>query len=295
MKSMVTLLTCNGYIYWQGNSIISHSHRYWQLFYSYSGEATFKIEGNSIWVPEGSFLLVKPYEVHSMTKKHSDGFYSLDLKFEILDEWLLEMALKLKSRQRTDDNLAYFFRDIVEESSNGKKMSARIITSMLEVILMKLIRRENHLSDQGVHAVKVFHIDYNRLSKCVQDVIDRVEASVIPVEFLTIDELANRIGYSKKYIYKKFREETGMTINEYSTLLKIDKAKALLVDTDYSVGEIAHVLGYKSRSYFIRLFKSLAGMTPLQYRTKGYHDFSSMVTTFRYLEKIMENNEIHSV
>ena len=61
-------------------------------------------------------------------------------------------------------------------------------------------------------------------------------------------------------------EETGMTLGQYVTQIKVDEAKRLMDVTCKSIAEIAEYLGYSSQSHFQRVFKKASGMTPGEYR-----------------------------
>ena len=58
----------------------------------------------------------------------------------------------------------------------------------------------------------------------------------------------------------------GETPNVYVTKKKMEKAELLLVTSDLSVKQVADSLGYEDYSYFNKLFKKNAGVTPQQYR-----------------------------
>ena len=64
------------------------------------------------------------------------------------------------------------------------------------------------------------------------------------------DILAEKLELSKDYIAKLFRGRSGMTISEYTTLLKMEKAKELLRTTNDKVYEIGEALGYSTTDYF---------------------------------------------
>lgn len=84
-----------------------------------------------------------------------------------------------------------------------------------------------------------------------------------------IDEVAEHIGKSRAYITKKFRNETGITINNYIITSKLNDAKNLLKHSDYSITEISNILCFSSQSYFQNIFKKEFGITPTQYRNKS--------------------------
>ena len=80
--------------------------------------------------------------------------------------------------------------------------------------------------------------------------------------------LANYLGYSDYYFSSRFKQETGMSVREYSMRCKIDRAKVLLRETGDSVQEIAVGLGFSSQSYFGEVFREMEGMSPVEYRER---------------------------
>ena len=81
-----------------------------------------------------------------------------------------------------------------------------------------------------------------------------------------IDELAARVGYTEYYLSRKFKEETGVSLNNYIKFAKVERAKFLLSSTDTSIQEISNRLGFCSRSYFGSTFQKIVGCSPADYR-----------------------------
>lgn len=85
---------------------------------------------------------------------------------------------------------------------------------------------------------------------------------------LSNEELARLCALDKYYFIKLFKRATGMTPQQYYASLIVDRGKALLENTDYSVGEIAALCGVEDSFYFSRLFKKHTGLSPAGYRKK---------------------------
>ena len=81
---------------------------------------------------------------------------------------------------------------------------------------------------------------------------------------------ADHLGLNRSYLSSQFKKETGINLNDFINLMKIDEATRLLVTTDRSVADIASLLAFSSQSYFQSVFKKHTGMTPLQYREKDF-------------------------
>ena len=87
-------------------------------------------------------------------------------------------------------------------------------------------------------------------------------------EDLSVSEIAEKVYLSPCYTNYIFRKETGKTLIEYLTKIRIEEAKKLLQNSLLKVYEIAEKVGYKSNSYFCSVFKEHCGMTPLEYRDR---------------------------
>ncbi len=73
------------------------------------------------------------------------------------------------------------------------------------------------------------------------------------------------INISGPYLRHKFKEELQMTILEYITNIRLEKAKDLLKSGAYKVYEVAEMVGYGNSQYFSQVFKKNTGISPLSY------------------------------
>jgi AraC-like DNA-binding protein len=80
--------------------------------------------------------------------------------------------------------------------------------------------------------------------------------------------LAGRFNINEDYMCQVFKKKTGASISNYINTLRIDAAKKLLEDTDTRVIDIAFHVGFENLTYFHRLFKTMTGTTPADYREK---------------------------
>lgn len=81
--------------------------------------------------------------------------------------------------------------------------------------------------------------------------------------------LAKNLGISYSKFRSDFKRLTGLPPLQYFLLLKIEKAKNLLINTDSSSKQIAYELGFESDFYFCRLFKKKIGISPQKFRMKN--------------------------
>lgn len=83
---------------------------------------------------------------------------------------------------------------------------------------------------------------------------------------LTLDALADYVGFSPSYFSRIFKQATNFNFVEYLSLQRVKKAQLLLSDSDISITEIAYQSGFKSISTFNRVFHQLKGFSPSEYR-----------------------------
>jgi len=85
---------------------------------------------------------------------------------------------------------------------------------------------------------------------------------------IDIEDMANEAGVSVRQLNRRFKAATGVTINNYLQLVRVDAAKTSLVNTALSIEEISLNTGYENISFFRRLFKKQTSLTPSEYRKR---------------------------
>lgn len=106
-----------------------------------------------------------------------------------------------------------------------------------------------------------------KYSPLVQRIVFVVDIDIS--KSLTLQYFADMLSVNKCYLSDLFRKETGMTITEYVTRRRIERAADMLMMTQQSVHMIGEEVGIHDVHYFSRLFKKYMGMTPSKYRETG--------------------------
>lgn len=87
---------------------------------------------------------------------------------------------------------------------------------------------------------------------------------------LSVKTIAEYANYSHYYLCSFFKKNTGITVNNYITKVRMEKAKELLKDKKMKLYEISKNIGYSNPNYFIKLFKKYEGCTPTEFKEKYY-------------------------
>ena len=137
--------------------------------------------------------------------------------------------------------------------------SEQMVSSYLESLLISLLRtntpRLGQISSASLEDALENHIAYE------------IQAYIFEhlCEHITLESLVRHFHYSRSYLTAQFRTTMGMSIMEYVSQLRIDRAKKLLMDGEMTVAQISEQLGYSSIQYFSQCFKQAVGCSPSQY------------------------------
>lgn len=111
---------------------------------------------------------------------------------------------------------------------------------------------------------------YTKKKNLVAEVIEYIDQNF--TEPISLESLAKKFFVSTCYLSTIFKQETNMTFKAYIKMLKINKAKEMLTNTDMTIKAIANELGFNSSKYFSKTFHDETGFMPSEYRikTKSY-------------------------
>lgn len=108
----------------------------------------------------------------------------------------------------------------------------------------------------------------NRSEEQPNAIIDRARQLIEStyMEQISIASLAEKVFLTPTYLCVLFKQFTGQTINEYITQVRMQHAKTLLADPGIKLYDVCYQVGYLSPSYFSKVFKKFACVTPSEYR-----------------------------
>jgi len=125
----------------------------------------------------------------------------------------------------------------------------------------------NYLSTSTVSIMDSIKNNKNiRRRKIVEKAIDYIIEHYR--EPLTLNNVADKLYLNPSYFCKIFKDETGEPFTKYLINFRLQKAMKLMEDPTKKIYEIAELVGYENIQYFNKIFKSMQGVSPLQYREK---------------------------
>ena len=86
-------------------------------------------------------------------------------------------------------------------------------------------------------------------------------------ESLSIKSVSDHVNRSAPYVCTLFKNETGLTLNQYITGYRIEKAQEMLADPRYKITDVASRVGYNDVNYFGKIFKKVTNFSPSEFRS----------------------------
>jgi AraC-like DNA-binding protein/ligand-binding sensor protein len=87
---------------------------------------------------------------------------------------------------------------------------------------------------------------------------------------VSLKEIADVSGLSAPYFSTIFKDEMGENLTNYLNRLRVEKAAAMLRESEFSISQIAVACGFEDQSWFSKIFKIYAGISPAKYREHGW-------------------------
>lgn len=84
---------------------------------------------------------------------------------------------------------------------------------------------------------------------------------------ITRSSIADRFSISPNHLSRLFRQQGHMTLADYITWVRVDRAKFMLRRYEFRLAEVATRCGFQDVNYFFRVFKNKTGHTPSEYRS----------------------------
>lgn len=234
----------------------------------------------------------------------NDAFYQQDKRFFQIDERIRQRKtiepgvygefLQILSQQ--PHSLKEWFRTLFEELYKSRYYGKEQVYTLLISLLTALYRQYPEIynqypeicSEEQLQAVlydkeslKEIEDFLNRILTYIQESgeekagYSRVIAGVLDYvskhymeENLSVVQVAEHLHFSPAYLNVLFKQEMKITVKQYLSNYRLERAKNMLERGYEKVNEIAEKCGYANGNYFAKVFREATGMTPAEYRKK---------------------------
>lgn len=252
-------------VYKSSNDIPYHWHDEYEFLCITKGECECIINGKSIILKNGQAILVNSGELHTINSGKDGQFFAVVFHpYVVFGSEFNHFHLKKLSYNRI--------------YSNTNKSETEIISLLNEIYSEFFNRHFGFELTLKALIIKIFGAIY-------KNKLYTIKESKTPYDFdnfanilqyihhnfsekLLLDDVATYANFSKSYIIRLFKKNTGKTFSSYLNSYRIYKAVEMLRETDKNILEISEACGFNNVAYFIKIFKQNMKITPYKYRTK---------------------------
>ncbi len=247
-------------------------HNFWEMCYVEQGSVELTLDGDKILLKSGDVVFVPPEKIHVYTTDQPESCSAFVVCFETFSYELKSlgaMAVPLNEELKNcvkimlDEYEHTFFMNeeehlqVLEKPNFGGQ---QVIILQLEYLIIRLLQRLSAKKNPQV----VFLDKDDFYAKLSDVIIDYFQTNISAK--LSLTDICHKVNYSRSFLCRIFKEQTGETLSNCFNRLKINEAKNLLAETDMRITTISKELGFSDVKYFGALFKKTEGMTPSQYK-----------------------------
>lgn len=244
-------------------------HDFWELVYADKKNLLITAGAQEIELESGQMYLHKPNEFHNIRCDGKRAANSVIISFDCNAPELMNVAGKVitlgekergligsvvqEAASSFSTPLGNPFTYVMEIDENGDFACQQMIRLSIEMLLIRLIRKNKNIAP-----VKI-----NRSSNLLAEITEYLNENV--EEKLEFQDILKRFNLSASVVKKIFRDQMGCGVMDYFIRLKIDKAKELIREENYTFTEISERLNFSTSQYFTTVFKRVSGITPSEY------------------------------
>lgn len=270
------IVTLHDFNYTPDFLFTGESHDFWELAYIRRGNVGVMAGSTGYTLGSGEAIFHLPNEYHNIWANGSSAevviisfvckspamrfFEKRMMSLSEEEKELVESLLTLGSETFTDPP-DILYQKKLNPRTDAARGNLQLLKLRLEELLIRLMQSEGIIDRQA----RKSEAAGSRNDRLITDSIIKALTEKI-YGTTTLDEVCAGVLFSKSHLKALFKKNTGYSIMDYYTHLKLERAKILINDGDLSVSDIAELLGYSSIHYFSRVFKAKTGMTPTEFK-----------------------------
>lgn len=261
-------------------ALAMHSHAFHEMVYVFSGRGKHITEHGTYDMEPGGLFIVRPGALHAYADRSHVKLVNImfDLNRLPYPTELLRMDPAFRAffdfGQELDDKFLYRNR-LVLLDEDRQRMEKLLYEIRSEYVAQRIGRQAcliALLTELFIHIARVCGSKRYTVTRNLI-LLERISTFLKknPDHPLTIPELAKRYGLSQKSLEWLFQDSMQCTPNAYCIKLRLEKAIPLLMDSSYSITEIAYLCGFYDSSYFSKMFRKKFGISPRDFQRNHKH------------------------
>jgi len=154
------------------------------------------------------------------------------------------------------------------ESGADYYFSKPVSTNLLLLTLRNQLKQQQKIKERYLkdYQVEVRDLVHSTKDKDFMDQLLKIIDDKLEDQELNIDYVSKEIGVSQSKLYKKIKDITGQSSNEFIRTIRLKKSMEIMTREDVSISEVMYRVGISSNSYFTTAFKKEFGITPSKFQ-----------------------------
>lgn len=237
---------------WRDKNVILPNSK---LFYILDGEIVIETQNGTVTATGGDMVLIPAGTKHDFHLSRLNYAKKCWLHFDMSaggKEFFANYVFPYKIHVGKNDFVKKAFDDIFKKCKSAAPEDRLSVTSNLTALICFYLEKAG----------------YSEKTVTLKDEIDRAILYIGKNygENLSLTEIAKSANLSPNYFVRKFKERTGYAPLKYVNVMKMERAKYLIEQSDDSIGAIMEELGFYDASHFSKLFKKYCGYSPQKFR-----------------------------
>ena len=244
-------------IHW---SWLPHRHTScYQMYYfaEGSGECAFVIGSSTYYAKKGDIAICKPNELHALLDASAPMEKVYEFQFNFVNPVLAEALDRVPAVLPAGEIAKRLMPVVAEFRPSRDKNIKSLATGALQTVLLDLSAEQIDRSPAALNAALIDMSGYKRITTGVISYIDKNYQNPI-----MLDDIAKALDCNKSYMCTLFKNDCGITINDYLNSVRIHKAAEYLTYTDKEISYICSLVGFRNVSHFNRTFKQYQSVPP---------------------------------
>ena len=256
-------------------------NNFFELVLVNEGEGTQCINYNEYPYAKGSIFLLPPLKCHSFNIEKPSKFVFLKFTDSIFknvnrnstdrNEWLKESSYILSNYNQLPgdiikndvdrQHLEKLISIILQESRNYGQESILLIKSLMMSVLEITVR--------NIKKGDFFEVPQNNVDERITKILSYINEHIDKPDSLRIENLANVFLMSPTYVSEFFRKQVNLSLREYIIKARLRLVEIRLLNSDYTLTEIADDLGFTDVSHLSKTFKRYIGLSIREFKKNG--------------------------
>ncbi|WGK65324.1 helix-turn-helix domain-containing protein [Croceiramulus getboli] len=223
--------------------------------------ASSRYNGHILRFPRNKHIHLNSLEV-DRAKFYDDYNCSIDYLDEDLQQVFLDRDAKRLFYYQGNYSLvtADVIVDMNATSDSGFLRAVKLESKALEMLAVQIEQFRDDLKAENSQQI-LRKADIRRIKEAVEIIKQDL------ADIKSVKSLSRRVGLNTNKLQQGFKHQYNETVNNFIQKERLSKAQNLLQDSEYSISEITHKVGFSNPSYLSKLFKERYGISPKEFRT----------------------------